>query len=412
MNINPILKRILTGALFAQVLGLLSFPILSFFFRPEYIGLYGVCMSIISVISMSASCRMEKMIYLTSKENEIKFILILSYFLSMLLSLAASFYFVSFRPNDSIVNSHLYFFAIFLGGFFGALLQIQNSVLTMEKSYSFFSLLLVIRSLSLVLVLALLGILFGNDYILLACFFPAVLCYLISRTKQSLKFSIRDVANFKIYNINGYKYEIFLGFLQSLVSSLSNNVHILFASRMFSLETVGYFFLAEKLVKIPITLISNNLRGYILSVLKESDINTKFILVKFSVIMVSIALFFYVILLVFISQIRDLKFVSEWVQVIDLIQIYFSVVVFNFLGLPFQSYCSVFVKQSYFTFLEVLNFIFRFCFLLFLYFSGLDINYICYVLVFSTFIYCVMNIYLCFSALNNLRYRRSFNVKG
>ena len=110
-------------------------------------------------------------------------------------------------------------------------------------------------------------------------------------------------SNIKFEFINPLKYiksnffDCINGFFQSSFSAINNNISIIIISQLWGVKSAGLFMLSEKLIRVPINLISNNLRTVLANQFQtENNKNIKFIF-KVSSILFLLSMFFVVILM-------------------------------------------------------------------------------------------------------------------
>ena len=276
--------------------------------------------------------------------------------------------------------------------FWGWGTSIIQTLLMSSSSFGKFSLISkisIIRSLCVFLLQVLLFFIFSPQYALILSGVISVYISVVLLVKSSSA-SLRLINPIKYILFN--RVDCFNGFLQSSFSAISNNFPIIIISQLWGIKAAGLFMLSEKCIRIPINLISNNLRPVLANYFQNSSNCKIYNIIKISSYLFIISLFFSFLIIFTIDDTMVLFLSDEWLESSDLMKVLSFWMVFNFTVLPFQSYNIHFINMKYTTYNEALALIFKMFGLYVCYSIGGDIYYACIVIVISSMISLFLNI--------------------
>ena len=263
-------SKIIGAAAFGQVLGIISLPIITRLFAPEAFGLLGLYTAIIGIIGVFVCMRYELAIVLPKDDNDAANLIWASIAFTLFWTLLAGLATIFFRNNiASLINAPeiapflwLVPIGIFLTGIhtafshwntrraqFGRLARVSiatSIVITLSKLSMGFGGLV---SGGALIISSLIGTITGS-YLLITKIWKIDRHYLISKISiNRIRFLINQYSNISIFNSTS-----------SLFISLSQHAPLILLAYFFSPVIVGYYLLANKLLKIPVNLIGNSVR--------------------------------------------------------------------------------------------------------------------------------------------------------
>jgi len=263
LNISFFTKNILTlvtGSVIAQAIPLLVTPVLTRIYSPENFGLLALYIGISSIIANIASGRYELAIILPKSLNESKSIIKLSIVISFFIS--AIFFLVIVGFNSHItsllgnekISPWLYFIpvSILLNGAYQSYYYWMNK----NRRYKQMSISKITRTsttsiAAIILNFFPLGLLFAQ---LLGRLSSTLYLLIYAKKKYPIRFFTEN------HNINtvAIKYKQFplYDIPTSLISSSTQNLPNILFNTIFSAISGGYYYLANRVIGLPITLVS------------------------------------------------------------------------------------------------------------------------------------------------------------
>ena len=255
--------KLLTSISIAQCIPIVITPILTQYFSPEQFGVYGLYISICTILGVIASGKYDTAIMLPKRKIDSINLLSLSLLIAFLFSIFCLSIFNLF--NDTLfrlTKSYLlqeYYFIIAISIFLISANQsvtiwlnrnkkyniIANQNILKSSSNSFTSLLLGLKNINL-------GLIFGH--------FTSIVIISAWNIKHLIKGFQTHLISAEIMRKNFKKYIDFLKFstLSNLFNSCSNVGMTTLIIIFFGPKIAGLYFLAEKLVAIPISFITNS----------------------------------------------------------------------------------------------------------------------------------------------------------
>jgi O-antigen/teichoic acid export membrane protein len=157
-----------------------------------------------------------------------------------------------------------------------------------------------------------------------------------------------------MFKTKGYLKEAFWGGGQALFSALSNNIPLILITTLGGFVDAGLYFLAERFVRLPINLISNNLRNVIISKISSEQANYHNLILKISLGLLCLSLVGTTIAYASSDYFFLTFFGADWLVSSNITKLMLIWVVFNFLSLPFQTYNANYFNIKNLTLIEVI----------------------------------------------------------
>lgn len=326
IRINDFYKNILlvlSGSVLAQLIVLLSTPILTRIYTPENFGVYQLFLSVVSVITIIGTARYELAIIIPKYKTEAIHILCLSIALSVIISfslligvLFLECYYVNFLTNIEFEKYRLYLpvytlLVCFYQSFYMWFVR--------EKEYYIISRGLVVFSLCNIALCLILYVLPHCENALIVAVILArlvvVLYFLYFFIKKYRKY-IKLMQLKKIIKI-GEKYNNFPKYMifGSGVDALSSSMPTFLLNNFFGIINTGYYSLANQCLNIPSSLVSKSIgdvfRQEASRIYQKEKKCTKFYLENLK-ILVKVSLFFSCVIFFFAPDIFSVIFGEQW----------------------------------------------------------------------------------------------------
>ncbi len=389
MSLLSNFRKMVAGSALAQLITLASLPVISYLYEPSSLGYLASFMAIVSIIGMVSSMRLERGLFRLTDESEHQRLLgitiSISIFTSLILTLATGL--VITFTNIGILYTGLvplYFTALSV-----SLIQVFSVYLSALGDFKKVAKSAVLRSLSLVVGQCItFYICEQKTALILSAAISSIvtLFYLFKELPLTTHFT--QVNSFIIKRGNVYK--MASGFLQSSISSVNNNANILLVSAFFGVSSAGVFMIAERLIRAPINLVSNNLRPVFAKHYQEKDnVNKAF---NYSLILALLSLPLLVSAYFAVDIFIDTLFTDEYREAILFIKLLLVWVFFNFIQIPFQSYNLHFSTVHYSTVIELTTFISKGIVFYFFLSAEFGVVSICYAILTSSFLGMLLNV--------------------
>lgn len=266
---SEVTKNILvlfSGNSIAQLIPILAYPFLTRIYSPEEFGIYGIYLSIFSIVSVILHLRLELAIPLTENNKELSYVFKTSIISGIIIS--TLFLFVSlivrrliFSPEDEIYSLFPWLGVNLL--FFSANLPIRYLAVHRKKYKS-----ITLYDISFSLLSVTLRVLFGLSLIrlnglVLSQFITTISCsiffLILLRKEQAPLFQVPF--KFKLIKEFLCKFRGFPKFnsFHALANSLGSNIPYLVLTAFFSKEIAGFYTLSAALLLKPVNIIANTL---------------------------------------------------------------------------------------------------------------------------------------------------------
>jgi len=360
-------KKLVAGSALSQLLTLLSLPIISYLYGPSALGYLGSFMAIVSIIGMVSSMRLERELFRLSDKSEQSNIINVATvvavttaaFISLFFYIAISLKYIDISLAE-VILLYLTAVSVSLAQVFSVYLSSRGNFVRVAKSSVLRSFVLVAGQISFFFLFE------QKIALILSAVFSSTsaLFYLLKGIDYRINFKQTKQFVYKKENLS----KMASGFVQAGISSLNNNSNVLLVSVFLGVSSAGLFVVAEKLVRAPINLITNNLRPvFAKHYQQKQNVEKAFkyclILALISFSILSVAYFIIDFLFIYF-------FDEEYYGALPIIKVLLIWIFFNFVQLPFQSYNLHFLTVHYLTAIEVLSFLVKvISFFLLLYFE-------------------------------------------
>lgn len=320
-NFGRNIITILTGASIAQAIPLAISPILTRLYTPEDFGLFAVYMAIASIIGVAATGRYELAIMLPKKDEDAYHIVYLSFLITSVLSLfllAIVFLFnnyISEKIGRPDISKWLYLipFSVFVTGLYNTFNYWHNR----NKRYRIIAVNRTIQSGSTSINQLIIGYLSNFNGLILGGLLGQASALFFLIKKSSFPNGSKYCFNIKKITVIAKKYKKFpiLDVPTALINLIANQAPNLLLASLFSSSVSGFYYLTQRVLQAPITLIS----GSVLDVFKQRASNDyklygncRDIYKKTFLLLLIMALPPSIILVIWVEDIFELVFGSDW----------------------------------------------------------------------------------------------------
>jgi len=257
---------LITGTTIAQAIPIAVSPILTRLYSPEDFGILAIFLALLTIFGSTATARYEFAIMLPHNEKEVINIAALAFFITLLVSIFLLLFILIFHTiilsilNNDKIGHWLYLLPIAV--FFVGCFNILNYYNTRNKFYKDIAKAKVVKSFVLAIVPIILGLLKSGAFGLIS---GQILSQMFANLKL-LKNIIKGKALLNNISINIMKKEAkkYINFpLYSLPGALSNifSIHLvnILISTFFSVTTLGFYSLVQKILGMPSALIGGSI---------------------------------------------------------------------------------------------------------------------------------------------------------
>jgi O-antigen/teichoic acid export membrane protein len=350
---------LVTGTAIAQAIPLAISPILTRLYSPDDFGVFALYLSISSVLSVIATGRYEFAITLPAKDEDAVQILWLSCAISFIVSLITFIIILLFNSDIATALGNeriaIWLYAIPVTVFLSGICQSFNYWFNRKRKYSKLSKNRVIQTMSSSSVNlsvgyvskgGTFGLIVGNviGQIASAIFFIHSFFNKNSENKFNFK-KPKVIALAKRYR-NFPKYDV----MASFFNISSNQITHIFYNSFFSSVIAGYFYLTQKIIQVPVTLIAGAIQDVfkmeIVTVhLKNGD--TRNLFLKTAKKLFLLALLPTIVIYFFAVDLFALVFGEEWRVAGEYAKIFTPVFFLRFISFPLSYMLYVKEKQLY-----------------------------------------------------------------
>jgi len=270
ISTDPLLKGIViigSGSVITQILGILFVPILTRLYPPAIYGTLAVFGSLLSILIVVASFKYELTIPLPEKDDDAEYLLILSFFITCVLTIIL---FVILMVSGDLLSQvfHFEFIApyywLFCIGFFGSsLYQMLTYWALRSKDYITITKTRIARGIGGSVSKIILGMLsFGSLGLISGEIIGSMVGIsslgrtIIPRMWRSIH--VLDFHKLKSLAVRFKKFPKF-SMPAGFINEISLSAPTLLISMMFGLEVVGLYSLSYSMLVLPVSLISNSL---------------------------------------------------------------------------------------------------------------------------------------------------------
>jgi len=353
---------LISGAIFAQLLTILFSPILVELYGASGLGYLGNFISIVSIVGVVSTLRTERKIVSENDIENVKLYFLSTTLVVLLISILSFFilnlfiYIGALKLETStsiLVSSFAFFYGIY---------QATKVFSSRDGQFHFITYSVLIRSVTVILFQVLFYFLFDSNIgIILGTFMGVIVAtfYLVWKTIPKSNINNWSNESFFMFKTKDYIKEAFWGGGQALFSALSNNIPLILITTLGGFVDAGLYFLAERFVRLPINLISNNLRNVIISKISSVQSNYHSLIIKISLSLFCLSLAGTSIAYLSSDYFFLTFFGADWLVSSNITKLMLIWVVFNFLSLPFQTYNANYFNIKNLTFIEVIFFILK-----------------------------------------------------
>ena len=359
-NISDYNKNILTlftGTLIAQSIPIIISPILTRLYSPEDFGVYGLFVSIISILSVLVSGSYELAIVLPEKEKDFINVTSLSLIIALIFSLFILILTVIFNHqicillNNDEISKILYLIplTILLTGIFNILKYVNIR----DEKFKDISKVSVYKNITIATVQLLGGIFKYNVLGLVSGLIISnittnkILFKNIKKYNFSKNVSISKIKEVAIRYVNFLKFQT----PSSLLNSFSTNLPTLIFGKYFSLKIVGFFSFTNRLLLMPTAIIGKSIGDVFLSEvirLKNDNENLKInsTIIRTLNKLIIIGSISYSFLMIFGDLLFKILFGVKWQIAGEMTQILSISLFFIFISAPLSKVFIIYEKQK------------------------------------------------------------------
>tara|TARA_B100000989_G_scaffold96271_2_gene70097 strand:+ start:15089 stop:16351 length:1263 start_codon:yes stop_codon:yes gene_type:complete len=252
------------GTLISQTLVILTLPIITRIYSPEYYGVYATFLAVIASFSSVAALRFDMAIMQARHNTEANYIFLIS--LIALIIFSSFSLLISFSINGFFgFNLPIHIPLLFgIGLIIVGLNQSFNIYFGRQEKFYLTSISKILTSTFMILFQIIISFLFDNSLVLILGFiFGNLIAFIylslnfnlnkkikifLFHSKLKMKHILRKYKDFPAYSSFG-----------SLMDSLSLNLPIIYVAYFHSLEVAGIFGLAYRLINIPISFVGQSI---------------------------------------------------------------------------------------------------------------------------------------------------------
>lgn len=361
----------MSGTVFAQVLNILSAPLLTRLYVPEDFGVFAYYTSILSVLTVMMTLKYETAIVLPKSDRDASNLLLLSMmittiialFILMIISISGSYISKIFGATDLI--KWLWFMPI------SALLAGLNNTFefwsTRNKAYSHITSSKVLRSVSVTTMQISGGIgRFGATGLIIGQMAGQFIssCFLMYMTwKESKMEIVRSFERRSMMDVmKRYRDFPLFSCSQSLVNSISQNAAPFILGFFYGSTVVGYYAIALKLISLPASIVSESVRQVFfqkVSSLHNEGKRLSNSLIKMTLYLGLTAIIPSIILLFFAPILFCIFLGENWYEAGQYSSLLVIWLFFSFINQPSIAVIQVLLKQRILLLYEVTLFICR-----------------------------------------------------
>lgn len=366
---------LLLGTAIAQLFTIITAPLLSRLYSPEYFGGLAFIISMVSIFTVVANLRLELAIVLPKYLKTSQIIFIISFLInsSFAIIIGVLLYFTKDRFSLAF-NFDLefkYIVALIALVFFNSNFNAFTYFNIRIKEFKNNSVSTVIRSLFTnifqvvfgILSPSIMGLLIGQ----IIGRFMAI-CFFIFKGLRTKLFTNISISKKKtLYVLKRYKSFPLFSAPQALINSLSTNIPVFILSFFFSPYIVGLYWFTERLLKMPTTFLGSSIRQVFFQKVSHDVNNNKSVFSnykKISLYLLVLGLVPVVLLFVYGTQLFEFVFGNEWGEA-GLYAPWLAIAWFSALSIfPAVVLIQIYDFQKFYLFYELLLALFKVCALL------------------------------------------------
>tara|TARA_S200000501_G_scaffold332392_1_gene335082 strand:- start:236 stop:1489 length:1254 start_codon:yes stop_codon:yes gene_type:complete len=338
------ISKLATGNILSQFITLIFAPVLSRFYGPEAYGVVAIYITITSILDVFTTFRYELAILIPEKDKEAISLIWLSFIITTAISFLSFLILVLFK--DKVTNifdaeslgSLIWFIPISL--FVNGLSKPLVNFLIREQKFNKLSNLIIKQRIvgqitRLILISkGSLGLIIGQAFDQITSTIYILNSYKrIFNFKLNRKIIINQIINYKDFGLTSTA--------SALFNSFANQFPILILASNYSVKEIGVYFLVERLILIPVGLISNSTSQVFISKItdKKNKHNTLKLFNKYAIYLIFIGII-YCFFILLLNPLLPFLLGKDWIDslkvAIAIIPIVFSQIAFSTLGIAYE----------------------------------------------------------------------------
>lgn len=320
-----------TGALISQILTILSAPLLTRLYSPETIGIFGIVLSIINILTILTSLSLPQALVIEKRKTN--FIILLRFQIISTVFLSFVLYVFLIITGDHILglfnikNFKSYLWVIPLSVMLANFVSIINYISIKNKNFKLISYQMLINSIFTNGFKIVFGIFVAKTIFLISAHFLAnfiviiIMCISLINFNRKFYFNKKNITlNFIFKNLI-FIQKNYLDFImyktpQEIINATSQIAPLLMLAFLFGPESAGNFTLSMAVLGLPATLIANSVMTVfypkIIDLINQGKINIRMYILKSTFYMILIGLIPFSIIFIWGPSIFKFVFGDEW----------------------------------------------------------------------------------------------------
>ena len=357
-DFNRNIFTLMTGTAVAQAIPILASPLLTRLYTPEDFGIFGIFMSIVTIGAIFVTGRYDYAILLSKTKNETNHLISLSMYSSFLLSIIT--YILLFNYQGILTNYFnnlkidIWIMLIPISILFTAYFQTFSAVLNRNKDYIKMSKVKVMISISVLLLTIIFAFIINRNlgqiygYLFGHIFVSFYLFYFLYKNNYIYRIQISKIKYVFFKHIKFLKFST----PSDIFNSFSNIGFPLLISIAFNPIVTGLYYLSNKIIRLPLSLIFSSISGvytqkaaelynkkeYIELIKLTNNIQKRIliILLPFSILVSLISPFLF-----------GFVFGEDWILAGEYVRYYIVFVFFNGLYSPISQIGNILNRQDF-----------------------------------------------------------------
>lgn len=354
------LVKLSSSTLLAQVLLIISSPLLTRLYSPEDFGVFALFIGIIGVLSTITNLRYEQAIIIPKKDSLANQLVYLSLILNITFSFSVLLLLVFFaKPIFLFFNIEElvgFYWLIPVGVFFVGCYQALNYWLVRNQEFNVVAKIKIQQSLAMIFIqltffkLGPIALILGHS-----------LGQLLGVFKNGIRFfknSMFDLKKLKIVAREYKKFPIY-SIWSSLLNSTGAQLPVLLFTAYYSPAAAGLYMLTQRVIKGPLSIISQAITQIFISDLRTDEKKIKYKLLHINNFLISISIIPLAVLVVAGEDLFTLVFGPDWTEAGTVAAILSPWMFLVFICSPVSSLVEYRNKQSSFLIFQVILFLTR-----------------------------------------------------
>ncbi|MBE0376695.1 lipopolysaccharide biosynthesis protein [Pseudoalteromonas prydzensis] len=343
---------LLSGSMVAQIVTILATPLLTRLYSPEQFGVLAIFLAVVLIIGSIINARYELAIMLPESESEARHVVFLCLLIACIISVLI-FILIIVIPRNWYeatpliqLGNYLYFIPLVTMsiGFFNAF----NYYSSRKENYALISYANISKSLSTISSQgAFSTVSFSNSGLIFGYCVGAIFsCFFFF--KAGIKFELTSIDKLKSV---AYKYRKFPQYSMwaILANSLSVNLLNLVIGSIYSLSTLGFYSLLQRVLGMPIAILGTSIgQVFYKEIVKEKKLTGKgdVIFVKTAINLVIISVLAFIPVYFFLPKLFGIVFGENWIIAGEYAQILVPLFALRFVTSALTLTNSAFEKQN------------------------------------------------------------------